>query len=210
VLSTGGNLLFEGTGSGYFEVRAADTGRLLWSKYLGGSLLGAPTTVFLEKEQLVLLPFGNSNSSGVALSESELTSCAECRWARSRILAFKLGGKQLLPRNPQLPPVPKPPISRFSDTLASKGKQLFAANACDICHGLDMINGGGTTPDLTRTGEARHGLFSQIVRGGLLNQTGMPRFSYLSDDELKELQAYIINGAWDAYEAQSKRAAQRH
>ena len=199
VLSTGGNLVFEGTGAGYLEVRAADTGKLLWSKYLGGSLLGAPTTVMLDGEQYILLPFGNANSAGIAVTESKLTSCDDCRQAPSRIMAFKLGAKPVPTAHYKPPPVPKPPLPRFSEQLAVKGRELYSANACEVCHGLDMVNGGGTTPDLHRTDEARHTLFGDIVRGGLLNQSGMPRFSNLSDDDLKALQAYIINKSWEAY-----------
>nr|WP_254911538.1 PQQ-binding-like beta-propeller repeat protein [Sphingomonas sp. CDS-1] len=209
ILSTAGNLIFQGTGSGTFEVRAADTGKLLWSKYLGGSLLGAPSTVTVDGVQYILLPFGNSNSSGIAVTESKLTSCDDCRNAPSRILAFRLGGKIAMPRNPKLPPVPKPPLPRFAEALATKGKGLYEQNACEICHGLQMVNGGGTTPDLHRTDEARHQLFADIVRGGILNQSGMPRFSYLTDDDLQALQAYVINNAWDAYGAQHRRGSKR-
>lgn len=202
ILSTGGNLVFQGTGAGYFEARAADSGKLLWSQYLGGSLLGAPSTVVLGGEQYILLPSGNANSSGIGMASPELTSCADCRQAPSRILAFKLGGKKILPRNPKLPPFPKPPLPRFSEALAARGQGLYESNACEVCHGLQVINGGGTTPDLRRTDETRHELFAEIVRGGLLNQSGMPRFSSMSDDDLKALQAYVINTAWDTYSGQ--------
>ncbi|HEV2598866.1 PQQ-binding-like beta-propeller repeat protein [Sphingopyxis sp.] len=207
VLSTAGNLVFEGTGDGYFQARAADTGKLLWSKYLGGSLQGAPSTVIRDGEQYILLPFGNANSSGTGVSSPQDSSCEDCRQAPSRILAFKLGGKQVLPANPKLPPVPKPPLPRFSKALSIQGMGLYNAAGCEVCHGLGMVNGGGTAPDLHRTDEARHGLFKEIVRDGLLNQTGMPRFSYLSDDDLQALQAYMINNAWDAYDAGRNRKA---
>nr|WP_087575065.1 PQQ-binding-like beta-propeller repeat protein [Sphingomonas sp. CDS-1] len=206
VLSTGGNLVFQSVGTGALEVRAADTGKLLWSKYLGGVQLGAPSTVMIGGDQYILFPYGNATSAGGGLSVPVLTSCEECRHAPARILAFKLGGKKTLPPNPKLPAVPKPPLPRFSEALAAKGKGLYATYACEICHGLEMINGGGTAPDLHRTDEARHHLFADIVRGGLLNQSGMPRFAELTDDDLQSLQAYIINNAWDAHEARGKKA----
>ena len=209
VLSTGGNLVFQGTGSGYFEVRAADTGKLLWSKYLGGVLQGAASTVMVGEAQYILLPFGNGTSLGMPAMFSKLTSCMDCRQAPSRILAFKLGGTQVLPPNPKLSPVPRPPLPRFDVALVAKGKGLFAAAGCDACHGMDMINAGGTPPDLHRTDESHHKLFTEIVRGGILNSTGMPRFSSLTDADLKALQAYIINNAWDAYETGSSKPAKR-
>jgi PQQ-dependent dehydrogenase (methanol/ethanol family) len=207
VLSTGGNLVFQGTGSGYFEVRAADTGKLLWSRYLGGSLQGAPTTVMVGQEQFILLPFGNATSASPGSTLAKYDSCEDCRQAPSRILAFKLNAQAVLPPNPKLPPIPKPPLPRFEEAAAAKGKAMYSANGCYVCHGEDMINGGGKAPDLHRTDAARHKLFADIVRGGLLNQTGMPRFSYFADDDLKSLQAYIINTAWDTYEARAKTAA---
>jgi PQQ-dependent dehydrogenase (methanol/ethanol family) len=209
VLSTAGNLVFQGTASGYFEVRGADSGKLLWSKYLGGSLQGAPSTVMIGAEQYILLPFGNSTSASQGLTLATLDSCEDCRQAPSRILAFKLGAPGVLPPNPKLQPVPKPPLQRFADALSAKGKHLYASSGCDNCHGMNMINGGGKTPDLHRTNEARHSIFAEIVRGGLLNRTGMPRFSYLTDDDLKALQAYIINNAWTAYQSDDKKAG-RH
>ncbi len=210
VLSTGGNLVFQGNGSGYFEVHAADTGKLLWSKYLGGVLQGAPTTVMMDGAQYILLPFGNGTSLGMPLAYSILSSCQDCRQAPSRILAFKLDAKQALPANPKPLAIPRPPLPRFTPALAAQGKDLFAAAGCDACHGMEMINAGGTPPDLHRTGEARHKLFADIVRGGLLNQTGMPRFPSFTQDDLTALQAYIINGAWDAYEAGDKKHVLRN
>ncbi len=201
VMSTGGNLVFEGTAAGYFEVRAADTGKLLWSKYLGGSLQGAPSTVMVNGVQYILLPFGNATSASQGMTLAKLNSCEDCRQAPSRILAFKLGASEVLPPNPKLPLVPKPPLPRFDKAIAAKGEVLFLSSGCETCHGTGLVNGGGKAPDLQRTGEARHKLFADIVRGGLLNQTGMPRFATFSDDDLKGLQAYIINKAWDAHEA---------
>jgi quinohemoprotein ethanol dehydrogenase len=205
VMSTGGNLVFEGTGSGDFQVRAADTGKLLWSKYLGGSLQGVPTTVMIGREQYILLPVGNATSASQGMTLARRDSCEDCRQAPSRILAFKLDAKQVLPPNPKLPPLPKPPLPRFGEAIAAKGKALYSSVGCEDCHGISLVNGGGTAPDLHRTGEARHKLFGEIVRGGLLNQIGMPRFSFLTDADLKALQAYIINNTWDAYEAAGER-----
>ena len=209
VMSTGGNLVFQGTGSGYFEIRAADTGKLLWSKYLGGSLQGAPSTVMINGEQYILLPFGNASASAPGGMLAKMGSCEDCRQAPARILAFKLGAKKILPPNPKPSPVPKPPLPRFGESAFAKGKILFDSAGCSTCHGIDTINGGGKAADLRRTDEAHHKLFAEIVRDGLLNQAGMPRFTYMTDDDLKALQAFIINHAWDAYEARGKKSVAR-
>ena len=204
VMSTAGNLVFQGTGDGKFEVRAADTGKLLWSKYLGASLQGVPSTFMFEGEQYILLPVGNATSASPGMTLAKIGSCEDCRQAPSRILAFKLGGKETLAPNPKLPQMPKPPLPRFSAALAEKGAELFLSTGCETCHGDRLINGGGKAPDLRRADEARHKLFKEIVHGGLLKLNGMPQFDYLTDAELEAIQAYIINNAWDEYEKSDK------
>jgi alcohol dehydrogenase (cytochrome c) len=61
VMSTASGLVFAGDNEGNFNAFDSKTGKHLWS-YRTGSLIwgAAPTTVMLDKRQLVLLPSGNT------------------------------------------------------------------------------------------------------------------------------------------------------
>ena len=73
-----------------------------------------------------------------------------------------------------------------------------------MCHGLALDVGAGSVPDLRRIYAATYALFSQIVRGGLYKEAGMPVFAdAVREDDLPALKAYIINEAWKNYRAQS-------
>ena len=58
-------------------------------------------------------------------------------------------------------------------------------------------------PDLRYLGQAKHALFDQIVREGLLRAAGMPRFDdLLSKKDTDAIQAHLIDAAWRASHAE--------
>ena len=61
VMSTASGLVFAGDNEGNFNAFDSRTGKQLWSYRMGSLIWGAaPTTVMLDKRQLVLLPSGNT------------------------------------------------------------------------------------------------------------------------------------------------------
>jgi quinohemoprotein ethanol dehydrogenase len=81
---------------------------------------------------------------------------------------------------------------------------MYEDRGCVLCHGDDLDVGAGSVPDLRRINAATYSLFSQIVRGGLYKDAGMPVFAdAIRESDLPALKAYIINGAWKNYRAQS-------
>jgi alcohol dehydrogenase (cytochrome c) len=61
VMSTASGLVFAGDNEGFFRAFDSRTGKELWSYRMGSLIWGAaPTTVMLDKRQLVLLPSGNT------------------------------------------------------------------------------------------------------------------------------------------------------
>jgi alcohol dehydrogenase (cytochrome c) len=61
VMSTASGLVFAGDNEGIFHAFDARSGKELWSYRMGSLIWGAaPTTVMLDKRQLVLLPSGNT------------------------------------------------------------------------------------------------------------------------------------------------------
>jgi outer membrane protein assembly factor BamB len=61
IMSTASGLVFAGDNEGHFNAFDSLTGKQLWSYRMGSLIWGAaPTTVMLDKRQLVLLPSGNT------------------------------------------------------------------------------------------------------------------------------------------------------
>ena len=206
-MSTAGNLVFQGTADGQFEAYRADDGTKVWSMNLGESVMGAPTTVLVDGEQIILLPVGNSASVVLGNYMAKLSSKADTR-GPSRLLAFKLGGTATLPATVPvplaMPPRPKQPVE-----LAKKGAVLFEQDFCVDCHGYGAESGGGSIPDLRRASASTHDTFEAIVIGGQRVAKGMPQFPNISLEDAKAIHAYLINQAWAGYEAQQSRAAAR-
>lgn len=200
VLSTAGNLIFQGAAEGTFDAFAADTGKPLWSFNTHGSMMAAPTSVEVDGQQLILVATGNSGASPASTDVARYTSTPQSR-SPSRLLAFKLGGTGSVPET-IVQEFPKPPLPRQPESIAKEGGVYFEANWCVGCHGHGVENVRSSIPDLRLASAQTHEQFAAIVLGGARRDKGMPSFPTLTPDELKALQAYIINEAWVAYEAQ--------
>jgi hypothetical protein len=173
IISTGGNLVFQGTAMGKLEAYTADTGWLLWSADTGAAVQAAPTTVQLDGEQYILVASGNGESSffGTMLPRY---SNAERALGPPRLLAFKLGGTAQLPQQERLA-FPKPPLPPFPAEVASKGESLFAQLGCEACHGVQVEHVGGTIPDLRRATAETHAVFGRILHEGCTGQPACRR-----------------------------------
>ena len=200
VLTTAGNLVLQGNPDGRFLAYAADSGRLLWSYDTHSVILGQPTTVVSNGRQIILVPAGDGGASLVAKMDP-IRATTDKTMAPARLLAFGLGGTAMLPAtapklvlHPARPPQPA--------DVAARGAQLFARNSCGACHGPEAVGGAGNVPDLRNTQEALLELMPSILEKGVLRDAGMPQFPNFSDDDVNALQAYIINQAWDGYNAQ--------
>lgn len=60
LLSTAGGLLFSGNREGYFFALDDQSGKLLWSKYLGGQVIASPITYSFEGKQYVSIAVGTA------------------------------------------------------------------------------------------------------------------------------------------------------
>jgi PQQ-dependent dehydrogenase (methanol/ethanol family) len=200
LMSTAGNLVFQGTADGNFEAYRADSGGKVWSMNLGESIMGAATAVSVDGEEVILVPAGNSASVVLGTYMARLSSTPETR-GPSRLLAFKLGGNVKLPATKPItvgmPPRPKQPAE-----LARRGAVLFEQSFCVDCHGYGAEAAGGSIPDLRNASAQTHDSFEAIVIGGLRKSKGMPQFPDLPLADVQAIHAYLINQAWSAFEAQ--------
>lgn len=194
VLSTAGNLVFQGTAAGEFIAYDARTGRKAWSFPAQEGIVAPPVSYQVGGEQYVLVAAG---WGGVfALFAGEIARQGSVSGKKGRLLAFKLGGKQTLPAADiqQMQPVKLP--ERFGDAaIVARGKATFQ-RFCAGCHGDSAVS-GGVLPDLRRSGATGDkAAWHAIVRDGALRARGMVSFATeLTVDDAEAIRAYVAQRA---------------
>jgi quinohemoprotein ethanol dehydrogenase len=198
VMSTAGNLVFQGRGGGGLWVYAADTGKVLKIVQTGSHIMAAPTTYAIDGTQYVAVQVGYGGT-GIAEGTIPPSSAANKFENTNRIIALKLGGGAVpTPPARALEPLEKPPEETASKADIDAGEALFVQE-CSRCHALGL----NVTPDLRRLNAGLHAEFKDIVLHGLLAPAGMERFDdILSDTDVEHIHAYLIDQAWIAYRAQ--------
>lgn len=202
-LSTGDNLLFEGSADGRFVAYRASDGTKLWESPVGTGVMAGPISYEIDGEQYVAVAAGWGAS--FALSGGDAALKAKVRGG-ARVLAWKLGGSAPLPPGrPPLGPVPKPTYEVASTPTERHRGMLLYQLECSVCHGPGAIGGGSGVPDLRYMSEAMHGVFPKIVLEGLRESGGMPRFDDLFDQEdVRVMQAWILEQARIGYEKSTR------
>jgi len=190
VLSTGGDLVFQGNAMGKFVAYAAHSGQMLWSFDAQNGIVGQPITYSVGGKQYVTVMTGYGAAAGAVGSESARFGW-DYRNQKRRLLTFVLDGKHVLPAlvRQEMELVDDPAL-QLDMARVREGSDLFAVN-CLNCHGMAAV-GGGAAPDLRSSPvilspEA----FGQVVHEGLLVQRGMPRFQNLGRQELDALRQYV-------------------
>lgn len=193
-LSTGGGLVFQGTGSGYFTAVSAETGEELWQHHVQTGVIAAPITYSVEGEQYVAIMAGTGGSWAMIGGDSNMKGYALPN--KSRLLVFKLGGDADLGPAPTMTrPAMDPPESMASADVINQGAFLYGTH-CETCHGPAAIQ-VGLLPDLRRTPYLHSSdAWSQVVLGGALAPNGMASFSSVMDQEgAQAVRAFIIERA---------------
>jgi len=190
VLSTAGDLVFQGQADGYLTAYAAADGRKVWASYTATAALGAPISYAVGKKQFISILNGPTQGMAGSLGAMSARFGWDSRVHPRRLLTFVLDGKGALPPTPG--PTSATPIDGndvvLDEALVKEGAQLFAK--CQWCHGAGAIAGGGA-PDLRASlSPLVAASFATLVRSG--NEVrGMPKFEELTDRELEALRQYI-------------------
>jgi len=199
-LATAGNLVFEGTARGQFEVYSADNGKKLWSFDTYRGTLAGPATYRVNGEQYVVVMAGYGGSMGMATD----TPFMREKMPQGMILSFKLGGTAKLPPHEPIPlDPPTPSDETFTPAQVATGAKYFVTY-CTICHG------GPVNPDLRRSPLLRDKeTFRAVVMDGALAQNGMASFkAYMSAADAEGIRAYL-NGEAKALLARTQGAAKK-
>jgi quinohemoprotein ethanol dehydrogenase len=199
VLTTAGNLVFEGTGDGNFEAYRADTGEKLWSSFVQTGVVAAPVTYTARGEQYVAILVGWGGVFPLATGEVALR--AKNLPNIGRMLAFKIGGKAALPPALEVvPPVLNPPPSTATPATVAKGERLYQTY-CAQCHG-DVAVSGGVLPDLRYSSALANEQWFNIVLGGTLETNGMVSFAKeVTHEDAEVIRAYVIARAHQSMSA---------
>jgi PQQ-dependent dehydrogenase (methanol/ethanol family) len=190
VLSTAGNLAFEGTAAGNFEAYRADNGAKVWSFPAQTGVMAGPVTYTVNGEQYVAVLAGWGGVFPLVAGEVSFRSGMVRNI--SRMLVFKLGGKASLPGVQEVEPRRlNPPPSTASRAEITNGERLFQ-RYCAACHG-DVAVSGGVLPDLRYSSALTSDQWFYIVLGGMLEQNGMVSFAKeLSRHDVQAIRDYVI------------------
>lgn len=191
MLTTAGDLLFQGTAAGDFKAYDARSGKVLWSFPAQSGIVAPPITYAVAGRQYVSVVVGWGGVYPLLLGE--LAKKSNDRPNRSRVLTFALNGAASLP--PQAPldtSFPAPPAPFGSAAQIARGSALYA-RTCGGCHG-DGVRSGGVLPELRHSalaGDAQ--AWKSVVIDGLLQDQGMVGFSRdLTPQDAEDIRAYVV------------------
>jgi quinohemoprotein ethanol dehydrogenase len=199
VMSTAGNLVFQGRGSGELWVYAADSGKVLKTIPTGSHIMAAPMTYIVKGEQFVALQAGYG---GAAITVGSIPpSSAALKYQNvNRIIAFRLGGPAVPTPAPRAEAAfEKPPAPGANARQIQAGETMFVQE-CSRCH----VFGPSVTPDLRKIAPALSATaFKDIVLRGAVAPTGMERFDdVLTENDADNIRAYLLDQADKAYTEQ--------
>ena len=189
LLSTAGNLVFQGRSDGMFAAYTADNGELVWETEVHTGIIAAPVSYEIDGEQYIAVVAGwggaFGTTAGVPRHKGNVLE-------EGRVLAFKLNGGGELPEpaithvNMEVPPedVTGTPEQLFN------GQQKYT-QYCSICHGAGVTS-GSQIPDLKYMTESGYARFDTVVFNGVFEGLGMPKFDHvLSEQDVADVKAYI-------------------
>jgi quinohemoprotein ethanol dehydrogenase len=191
VLTTAGNLVFQGTSDSTFSAFRADTGDRVWTTDTQSGIVGGAASYEIDGEQYIAVVAGQSRRGAGY-------------WAPNyaRLLVYKIGGTATLPEMiSYTPPELNPPENFGSPELLAQGESHYNEH-CASCHG----NNGRVSslfPDLKVAAALNNAaLFNAIVIDGALQNNGMVSFAdYLTAEDANAVRAYVVSLANEAKNA---------
>jgi quinohemoprotein ethanol dehydrogenase len=200
VLSTAGDLVFQGIEDGSFNAYDATTGKKAWSFNSGLGIIAAPISYLVNGKQYISILVGYGGAT--PLASSFIKGGWKYNAQPRRLLTFAINGTAKLPptapRDLSIHPVDAPQLT-IDDKSVSRGAGLYAAKNCIVCHGANLVSPGSPAPDLRESAVALdREAFGTILTSGALAANGMPGFPELTRAEILDLYMFVRNGARQA------------
>ena len=209
VLATGGGLVFQGNSGSDFAAYNSATGDRLWRFAAQTGVVAPPITYSVDGEQYVAVLAGWGGAFALSVDGELIDNMRPVRNI-SRLLVFKLGGKEQLPAEPDFALTPlDPPPSLATAATIELGRTKYA-RYCAVCHAPGAV-GSTELPDLRRSGALdNQKAWVQIVHGGALEGNGMASFAKsLSESEVEAIRQYVIKRANEDKAMEAQRAKTR-
>ncbi|MFL5296845.1 MAG: PQQ-dependent dehydrogenase, methanol/ethanol family [Phenylobacterium sp.] len=190
VLSTGGNLVFQGAAEGQFYAYDATNGKQLWSYPTGNGVIAPAMTYELNGTQYVALMVGAGGGGQVSAPSLMPTRPR----LPGRLLVFKVGGTAKAPPF-VMPAQPQIDLTGVSSTGDKAHGYVVFNNNCQVCHGANAT--GSWLPDLKRSPMITSpDNFNSVVIQGVRAHNGMISFAkFLSPQDVEDARAFLISQA---------------
>ena len=189
ILSTAGDLVFQGTREGRFVAYDAFNGKRLWEYQSDSAVLAGPMSYELDGEQYIAVAQGSGGAFMMAVGEH----LKKKQNNQNKLLVFKLGKFNQTVSLPDESAASFVALGHEANTdpdVIHQGSLLYAAN-CSICHGISA-KGNDINPDLRYMSEKTHTQFVGIAFGGALAHKGMVGFhKILTYEETEAIHAYL-------------------
>ncbi len=189
VLTTAGNLVFQGTADGHLYAYKADTGEKVWEKDIQTGVVAPPVSYSVDGVQYVAVLAG---WGGVNITSGDARTSAAAKYGNEgKLLVYKIGGTEELAKlELRDQSIPEWPALTADEATVRTGEVSYARH-CGFCHGSGAIS-PGVMPDLRRMDENIRSHFQDIVRGGMLKDNGMASFGdLLTEEEAEAIKSYI-------------------
>jgi quinohemoprotein ethanol dehydrogenase len=198
-LTTGVDLVFQGSTDGTLTVYDAANGKVLRKINTGTAIQAAPISYELDGVQYIAVTAGAGGPQGAAFAPDVAAATYQ---NYERLLVFRLGGVAVPLPGPAVRPERQPVPARVPATRATlrQGEGLFRLH-CQRCH---LVGGAyGLYPDLWNMSAATLANFSSIVYDGAFVEGGMAAFSAeLSRQDVQAISSFIVNDWNDRTDSQ--------
>ncbi|MFQ3263985.1 MAG: quinohemoprotein ethanol dehydrogenase, partial [Porticoccaceae bacterium] len=189
ILSTAGDLVFQGTWDGTFAAYDAYDGEKLWQYKSDSAVLAGPMTFELDGEQYVAVAQGSGGTVMITVGDELQRN----KTNQNKLLVFKKGQfNQTNPvANEELTTILALGHAANTDPDLIKLGESIYHNNCGSCHGINALS-NYVVPNLRYMSEQTHNDFASIVIGGTLTHKGMIGFyETLGTGEVDAIHAYL-------------------
>jgi PQQ-dependent dehydrogenase (methanol/ethanol family) len=198
ILSTAGDLVFQGTWDGTFAAYDAENGTPLWRYQSDSAILAGPISYELDGEQYIAVAQGSGGTVMLTVGEELMRNSVN----QNKLLVFKRGEfnqtKSLEDANQNAQQANLATILALGHKADSnpgtikKGEILYGQN-CASCHGISAKS-NHIVPDLRYMSEQTHSDFIGIVLGGAYAHKGMIGFyETLDTGDVEAIHAFLDN-----------------